>query len=63
MFGDDYAFLLSPKSGPGATLQVATGETGTFEFTAASGAAQKLQVHCLDAVQPAMTDDYWNWDF
>ncbi len=60
---DDYAFLFSPKSGAGTTLQVATGETGPFEFTTQSGGTQRLQVHCLDAVQPGHTDDYWNWDF
>ena len=61
--GDDYAFVFAPKNGQGATLQVATGEAGSFEFTAESGLAQRLQVHCLDAVQPSSTDDYWNWDF
>jgi hypothetical protein len=28
-----------------------------------AGNAQRLLIHCLDAVQPAHTDDYWNWDF
>ena len=60
---DDYAFVFSAKDGTGTSLQVATGETGTFELTPASGASQRLQVHCLDAVQTASTDDYWNWDF
>jgi hypothetical protein len=61
--GDDYAFVFSAKDGTGTSLQVATSETGTFELTPASGASQRLQVHCLDAVQTASTDDYWNWDF
>lgn len=24
---------------------------------------QRLRMHCLDAVQPNHSDDYWNWDF
>lgn len=63
LMGDDYAFVFSPKTGTGSTLRVATGESGTFAFTPASGPAEELQIHCLDAVQPAATDDYWNWDF
>ena len=61
--GDDYAFVFSPKNGSGPSLQLATGESGTFEFTPSAGNAQRLFIHCLDAVQPAHTDDYWNWDF
>jgi hypothetical protein len=59
---DDYAFVFSPKTGAGMTLQAATGESGIFEFSASSG-MQSLEIHCLDAVQPKSTDDYWNWDF
>jgi hypothetical protein len=62
-YGDDYAFEFTPKNGNGAPLRLATGETGSFEFTTGSGSAQRLQIRCLDAVQPGATDDYWNWDF
>jgi len=61
--GDDYAFEFMAKNDAGVTLELATGEIGSFQFTAGSGPTQRLQVHCLDAVQPAATDDYWNWDF
>jgi hypothetical protein len=60
---DDYAFEFMAKNDAGVTLELATGEIGSFQFTAGSGPTQRLQVHCLDAVQPAATDDYWNWDF
>jgi hypothetical protein len=63
VLGDDYAFVFSPKSGAGLSLQLGTGESGPFDFTWPAGNAQKLQIHCLDAVQPNHTDDYWNWDF
>jgi hypothetical protein len=62
-FGDDYAFEFTPRDGGGEPLRLATGETGSFEFTSGSGSAQRLQIRCLDAVQPGSTDDYWNWDF
>ena len=51
------------KNDAGVTLELATGESSSFEFAAGSGPTQQLQVHCLDAVQPAATDDEWNWDF
>ncbi len=60
----DFRFVFSPKSGgTGTTLKLATGENGTFEFAAAGGPTQRLQVHGLVAVQPEVTDHYWNWDF
>lgn len=62
-FGDDYAFVLTPKSGAGAALALATGESGLLEVASPGGGTQRLEVHCLDAVQPDVTDDYWNWDF
>ena len=63
LVGDDYAFVFTDKSGAWATVELATGESGSFTFTAQAGGPQRLQIHCLDAVQPGATDDYWNWDF
>ena len=59
---DDYAFVFAPKNG-GAALRLGTGESGAFEVAAPGGGTQRLRMHCLDAVQPNHTDDYWNWDF
>jgi hypothetical protein len=61
--GDDYAFVFSPKSGVGTSVEVATGESRRFDFAWPAGNSQSLEIHCLDAVQPDHTDDYWNWDF
>lgn len=62
LVGDDYAFVFSPKSGAGATVELGTGQSGYFTYAASSGNPQRLLIRCLDAVQPAATDDYWNWD-
>lgn len=59
---DDYAFVFK-SAGAALPLQLATGETGTLGIFTDVRPPQQLQVHCLDAVQPAGTDDYWNWDF
>jgi hypothetical protein len=59
---DDYSFVFSPKNG-GSALRLGTGESGAFEVAAPGGGTQWLRMHCLDAVQPGHTDDYWNWDF
>lgn len=61
--GDDYAFVFASLQAPAATLQVGTGESGRFTFEPPSGLSQTLEIHCLDAVQPSHSDDYWNWDF
>jgi hypothetical protein len=63
LIGDDYAFIFTPKSGPGAPLQLGTGESGVLQVAAPAGGTQTLQVHCVDALQPPATDDYWNYDF
>jgi hypothetical protein len=63
LHGDDFAFVFTSKSGWSGNLQLGTGETGMLMVAAPSGGAQSLRVHCLDAVQPAATDDYWNYDF
>ena len=61
--GDDYAFVFTPKTGIGATVELQTGQSGYFTFAAPSRNPERLLIHCLDAVQPDHTDDYWNWDF
>jgi hypothetical protein len=63
LLGDDYAFIFTPKSGPGAPVQLGTGESGVLQVAAPAGGTQTLQVHCVDALQPPATDDYWNYDF
>lgn len=60
--GDDYAFVFTPKPDDGRSLQLGTGESGTFEFDSTAG-TQQLKVHCLMALQSGYTDDYWNWEF
>src|SRR5664279_4233071 len=60
---DDYAFLFKAKDGGASSLQLAAGESGTLSLAPPSDGSQLLHFHCLDAVQPASTDDYWNWDF
>jgi hypothetical protein len=61
--GDDYVMVFSQTGSTAQSLQLATGESGVFHFTWPAGNAQTLQMHCLVAVQPDHTDDYWNWDF
>jgi hypothetical protein len=61
--GDDYAFVFTSSTSVGATLELQTGQSGTFTFAAPSRKPERLLIHCLDAVQPNHTDDYWNWDF
>ena len=60
---DDYAFVFQTKDGVASSLQLATGESGTLSLTPPSGGSQLLNFRVLDAVQTALTDDYWNWDF
>lgn len=60
---DDYAFSFSSKAAGGTPLRLATGESGVFAFVDSTGKTQRLELHCLSAVQLAITDNYWNWDF
>ena len=62
-WADDFAMVATPKNGQGQSLKLATGETGPLEYTTQTGATDRVRIHCLDAVQPSATDDYWNWDF
>jgi hypothetical protein len=62
-WGDDFAMVVTAKNGSGQTLKLATGETGTLEYSTQAGGTDRVRIHCLDAVLPAATDDYWNWDF
>ena len=59
----DYAFRFSSKVGPASSLSLGTAETGSFTFQNAAGVANTLDVHCLQAFQTVMCDDYWRWDF
>jgi hypothetical protein len=63
IFGDDYRFVFTPKSGAGMPLLLETGQSGAFDVAAPQGGLQRLQLHCVVAVQPQYFDDYWNWDF
>jgi hypothetical protein len=60
---DDFAFVFTAKSGTSTPLRLATGESGTLDVAAPAGSVQRLHFHCIDAVQPDLFDDYWNWDF
>ena len=51
------------RDGLGQTLALATGEAGRLEYSLPSGSLDPVLIHCLSAVQPNATDDYWNWDF
>jgi hypothetical protein len=59
---DDYAFVFTSNA-TSASLHLATGDSGSLTLPSPTGGTQQLQFHCLDAVQPDHTDDYWNWDF
>jgi hypothetical protein len=61
--GDDYTMIVARKDGVGQSLALATGEAGRLDYALPSGSLESVRVHCLDAVQPEATDDYWNWDF
>ncbi len=61
--GDDYTMIVVRKDGVGQSLALATGEAGSLDYTLPSGSLESVTVHCLSAVQPNVTDDYWNWDF
>jgi hypothetical protein len=58
----DYAFRFSSKVG-GSTLSLGTMENGSFTFQDSAGMAQTLDIHCLQAFQTIMCDDYWRWNF
>jgi hypothetical protein len=60
---DDYAFIFAAKDGAAASLQLPAGQNGSLTVASPVGGTQRLQFHCLTAVQPNHTDDYWNWDF
>jgi hypothetical protein len=59
----DYAFRFSSKVGPASTLSLGTQESGSFTFQDAAGVAKTLDIHCLQAFQTVMCDDYWSWSF
>lgn len=60
---DDYAFVFATKDASATSLQLSTGASGPLSLASPAGGVQTLEFHCLDAVQPEHTDDYWNWDF
>ena len=62
-FGDDYTMIVRRTDGLGQPLALATGEVGSLEYALPSGSTASVRIHCLSAVQPGATDDYWNWDF
>jgi hypothetical protein len=59
----DYAFRFSSKLGSASPLSLGTGESGRFTFQDAAGVPQTLDIHCLQALQTVMCDDYWRWSF
>jgi hypothetical protein len=58
----DYAFRFSSKVGD-STLSLGTMENGSFTFQDPAGVAKTLDIHCLQAFQTVMCDDYWSWNF
>ena len=61
--GDDYTMIVARRDGLGQPLALATGQAGSLDYALPSGGLESAEVHCLSAVQPNATDDYWNWDF
>ncbi len=61
--GDDFTMTVVRRDGLGQPLALATGEAGSLDYALASGSLESIGIHCLSAVQPSATDDYWNWDF
>jgi len=59
----DFAFRFSSRSGPTSSLSLGTMESGRFAYQDAAGVAQTLDVHCLQAFQTVMCDDYWRWSY
>ncbi len=59
----DYAFRFSSRYGSASSLTLGTTESGSFTFQNSAGLMQSLAVHCLQAFQTVMCDDYWSWDF
>ena len=59
----DYAFRFASTYGPASSLVLGTLESGAFAFQTSGGAQETMDIHCLDAFQTIMCDDYWNWDY
>ena len=60
---DDYTMIVARRDGLGSPMSLVTGAVGSLDYALAAGGSARARIHCLSAVQPAATDDYWNWSF